>query len=399
MIRIVIATIMTVISIGVSSAADARERWTAAEANTWYEHQVWFVGSNYIPATAVNSIEMWQADTFDAATIDRELGWAHSIGMNAMRVFLHHLLWEQDAKGFKERINKFLDIADRHGIKVVFVLFDSCFDPNPHLGPQRPPIPGVNITSWAQGPGRERLEDKSQWPKLEGYVSDIVTSFSKDQRILAWDLWNEPTSKAPSKKDLIEGAAYEASYAAGVPHYEDQESKHKAQLTRELLEMVFVWARSAQPIQPLTSAVFYPPNDWDTNHLTATERVQINQSDIISFHNYSPPKEFEHQARQLQHYGRPLICTEFMSRPAKSTIEGILPIGKRMDIGMFNWGLVDGRTQTRFPYDSWSKPYTDHEPDVWNHDLLRANGAPYRTSETELIKLLSSAPRQAVPVR
>src|ERR1700722_13985228 len=110
MIRIIIASIMTAISIGVSSAADARERWTVAEANNWYKHQVWFVGSNYVPATAVNSIEMWQADSFDAATIDRELGWAHSIGMNAMRVFLHHLLGEQDPKGFKERINKFLDI-------------------------------------------------------------------------------------------------------------------------------------------------------------------------------------------------------------------------------------------------------------------------------------------------
>ena len=84
---------------------------------------------------------MWQADTFNPAQIDKELGWAAGIGMNTMRVFLHDQLWEQDAAGFKKRIDQFLAIASKHGIKPLLVFFDSCWDPNPKLGPQQPPDP------------------------------------------------------------------------------------------------------------------------------------------------------------------------------------------------------------------------------------------------------------------
>src|SRR6476646_8140409 len=110
-------------------------RWSAAKANDWYAKQPWLVGSNYIPANAINELEMWQAETFDPKTIDKELGWAESLGMTTMRVFLHDLAWEQNPAGYRERIDRFLEIAGRHRIKPLFVLFDSCWDPNPKLGP------------------------------------------------------------------------------------------------------------------------------------------------------------------------------------------------------------------------------------------------------------------------
>jgi hypothetical protein len=69
---------------------------------------------------------MWQADSFDPKRIDLELGWAEGLGMNTMRVFLHDLLWQQDAEGFKRRLDQFLTIAAKHKIKPMFVLFDSC---------------------------------------------------------------------------------------------------------------------------------------------------------------------------------------------------------------------------------------------------------------------------------
>ena len=108
--------------------AAADQPWTTARANQWYSQQPWLVGSNFIPSTAINQLEMWQAASFDLPTIDRELGWAESLGMNTMRVFLHDLLWQQDSAGFLKRMDQFLAVADKHHIRIMFVLFDSVSD-------------------------------------------------------------------------------------------------------------------------------------------------------------------------------------------------------------------------------------------------------------------------------
>jgi hypothetical protein len=359
-----------------AAPADARPQWTKAEANRWYAGQPWSVGSNYAPATAINELEMWQAATFDPATIDRELALAQGLGMKTMRVFLHNLLWEQDAAGFKRRIDQFLAIADRHGIKPVFVLFDSCWDPDPKLGPQHPPIPGVHNSGWVQAPGAARLADASQYPKLHAYVSDIVGSFARDKRVWAWDVWNEPNNGGGG------------NYAA---------TPDKTALVAGLLGQVFDWAEAANPVQPLTSGVWTGDHWDDQSTLDAVERIQVTRSDIMSFHDYSWPETFERRARQMMTYGRPVICTEYMARGAGSTFDGTLPIGKRLNIAMINWGFVDGRTQTRLPWDSWKKPYTSDEPTVWFHEVFRADGTPYRPAETELIRRLTAAPKGVVP--
>jgi hypothetical protein len=355
--------------------AEARERWSESQAAAWYEQQPWRVGSNYTPASAINQLEMWQADTFDPATIDKELGWAQALGMNTMRVFLHNLLWEQDPKGFTKRIDTFLAIAARHQIKPLFVLFDSCWDPEPKLGPQHPPIPGVHNSGWVQAPGRARLEDVSQYPKLKGYVEGVVGKFAKDERILGWDLWNEPDND-------------------GAGNYPRQPDKER--LVVGLLSQVFDWAQGQNPIQPLTSGLWRDDN-WTAGHLSATEQVQIDRSDVISFHDYNWPEVFQRRVKLLQSYGRPLLCTEFMARGNGSTFDGSLPIGKRDNVAMFNWGFVDGRTQTRLPWDSWQKPYTRDEPALWFHEVLHGDGTPYRQAEADLIRRLSAAPRGIVP--
>jgi hypothetical protein len=355
--------------------AEARERWSEGQAAAWYEQQPWRVGSNYTPASAINQLEMWQADTFDPATIDKELGWAQALGMNTMRVFLHNLLWEQDPKGFTKRIDAFLAIAARHQIKPLFVLFDSCWDPAPKLGPQHPPIPGVHNSGWVQAPGRARLEDVSQYPKLKGYVEGVVGKFAQDERILGWDLWNEPDND-------------------GAGNYPRQPDKER--LVVGLLSQVFDWAQGQNPIQPLTSGLWRDDN-WTAGHLSATEQVQIDRSDVISFHDYNWPEVFQRRVKLLQSYGRPLLCTEFMARGNGSTFDGSLPIGKRDNVAMFNWGFVDGRTQTRLPWDSWQKPYTRDEPTLWFHEVLHGDGTPYRQAEADLIRRLSAAPRGIVP--
>src|SRR5687767_2190334 len=145
-----------------TGAFAATERWTPQQANEWYAKQPWFVGANYGPATAINQLEMWQADTFDLATIDRELSWAKGLGFNSMRVFLHHLLWEQDPKGFLKRLDQYLEVSDKHGIGTMFVLFDSVWDPEPKLGKQREPQKGLHNSGWLQSPGKHDLLNKDR---------------------------------------------------------------------------------------------------------------------------------------------------------------------------------------------------------------------------------------------
>jgi hypothetical protein len=256
-------------------------------------------------------------------------------------------------------------------------LFDSCWDPNPKLGVQHPPIPGVHNSGWVQGPGAKAMADPAQYPRLESYVKDVVSSFAKDDRILGWDVWNEP--------DNTNGS----SYPDTTPVRFDQVAL--------LLPRVFAWARSADPSQPLTSGIWHHDHWENLPSLNAVEKTQLTQSDVISFHDYSWPETFEARAKSLEVYGRPLICTEYMARGAGSTFDTILPIGKRRNIGMINWGFVNGKTQTDMPWDSWQRPYTLRPPTLWFHDIFRADGTPYRAREAAIIKTLSAAPKKVVP--
>jgi hypothetical protein len=354
-----------------NNSQDQIPRWSEAQANAWYAKQPWPVGADYIPRDAINQLEMWQAATFNPQEIDQELGWAQAIGMNTMRVFLHDLLWQQDPDGFKQRINTFLEIANKHKIRPVFVLFDSCWEPEPKLGPQHPPIPGVHNSGWVQGPGLTALADPTQYPRLEAYVKGVVGAFANDPRILAWDLWNEPDNGDDESYD------------------KPQKEKGKNGLVAELLPQVFSWARSQHAIQPLTSGVFY--GDWDDfSKLKPVQKIQISESDILSFHNYSWPEDFESHILQLQTYHRPIFCTEYMARSVGSTFDTILPIAMKYRVAAINWGLVNGKTQTNLPWDSWQRPYVLEKPPIWFHDVFYPDGQPYRQHEVDLIRQLTS---------
>ena len=345
-------------------------RWSEQQANAWYAKQPWLVGANFIPADAINELEMWQAATFDPQEIDRELGWAEGIGMNTMRVFLQDQLWAQDPQGFRDRIGQFLAIADRHHIRPILVLFDSCWDPDPKLGPQRPPIPGVHNSGWVQSPGARELSDTSDYPALRAYVAGVVGAFAHDQRVLAWDVWNEPDNGNGSS-------------------WEKKEAPNKEELVLRLLPQVFAWARAEHPDQPLTSGIWH--GDWSSlAAMLPMAKVQIENSDVITFHNYGWPEEYEAGIRDLQQFHRPIICTEYMARGVGSLIDTILPIAKKENVGAINWGLVAGKTQTYLPWDSWQRPYVLIQPPVWFHDLFHPDGTPYRQREMEIVRNLTS---------
>jgi hypothetical protein len=370
----------TLLAVAPMAHATDAARWTPAEADAWYSRQQWLVGANYTTSNAINQLEMFQAETFDPAAIDRELRWAHEqFGMNTMRVYLHDLLWQQDPQGLLKRIDTFLSIAEKNGIRPMLVLFDSCWDPDPVLGPQRRPIPGVHNSGWVQSPSRHMLVDRANDAHFQAYVEGVIGHFANDRRVLAWDLWNEPDNP-------------------GGGNYMDKQLPGEQERIAELLPKIFDWARAKKPVQPLTSGVWIG-DDWSPGaaSLTAIQRTQLEQSDVITFHNYEQPEAFVARIAQLRKYGRPLICTEWLARGAGSNVDTILPIARRENIGMINWGFVDGAIQTRFPWDSWQRPYTMEAPTVWFHDLLKADGTPYRAREAELFRRLAKTPRTSVP--
>ncbi len=346
-------------------AQDSPGRWSEQQAESWQREHGWLVGCDFIPSTAINQLEMWQAESFDPETIDRELGWAQSIGFNSLRVYLHHMLWEQDAAGFLQRMDRFLDIASQHDIGVIFVLFDSCWDPSSNLGPQRAPKPHVHNSGWVQSPGADVLQDPTKHAALQAYAVGVVRRFCDDRRIHAWDVWNEPDNTNRSS-------------------YAEREPANKVDLVLPLLEKSFAWARQAKPKQPLTSGVWV--GSWaDPAQLSATERVQLDQSDVISFHNYNDLESLKQCVQNLQRYHRPLLCTEYMSRGNRSTFDPHLEYLKQQGVAAYNWGLVSGKTQTIYPWDSWTRQY-DAEPELWFHDIFRGDGTPYRQDEVDYIR-------------
>lgn len=357
--------ILCVLAAGASTAA-AAERWSKEKANEWYAEQPWLVGCNFTPSTAINQLEMWQAETWDPKTIDRELGWAESIGMNTVRVFLHEVPWQDDREGFLKRVDEFMEIAARHNIKPLIVLFDGVWDPDPQSGPQRRPRTGVHNSGWVQGPGRVVLADPSKQDALEAYVKDIIKRYGQDDRVLGWDLFNEPDNPNTNS-------------------YGPLELKNKDEVAARLVRKAFQWAREVELKQPLTVGVWRLEH-WDQpDQLNEVHRAAVELSDIISFHDYSQPEVTQRRIDELKSYGRPLLCTEFLARGHGSTFEVALPIFKKEKIGAYCWGLVDGKTQTKYPWPTWQMPELG-EPDPWHHEIFRTDGRPYREAEVKLIR-------------
>jgi hypothetical protein len=355
-----------------------RPMWTQQRARAWQQSTGWLVGSNFAPSTAINQLEMWQPQTWDPRTIDRELGWAESLGFNTMRVFLHNLLWQQDSAGFLRRMDQFLAISQRHHIKPMFVLFDAVWDPNPHLGRQRDPIPHLHNSGWVQSPGAAVLSDSTQWDAMRAYVQGVVGRFANDQRVVAWDIFNEPDN-------------------TNRPAYIAYEPINKPALTLSLMRKAFAWARQMNPSQPLTAAPWL--GDYvDPSRMRPATRFMLENSDVISFHSYDDSATVEKLITALERYGRPIICSEYMARPRGSTFQAILPILGRRHVGAINWGFVSGKTQTIYPWDSWNNEYTA-EPRVWFHDIFRANGQPYDPAEVQFIRRVITSVRSPLRTR
>ena len=327
----------------------AAKVWSAQKANTWYAQHKWINGANFIPSTAINQLEMWQANTFDPATIDRELGWAQGIGFNTMRVFLHSIAWKEDPEGFKKRVAEYLDIAGKHHVQTIFVFFDDCWNAEPKPGKQPDPKPGVHNSGWVQDPGNG-INNPGELELLKKYVTDVLATFKHNKNVLLWDLYNEPGNSNKGERSL------------------------------DLLSKAFEWAHAVNPDQPISAGV------WDLDLKTLND-FQLANSDVITYHCYETPDKHLALIQRLKKYGRPLICTEYMARPRNSTFLNTMPMLKKENVGAINWGLVEGKTNTKY---AWDTPMPNGaDPVLWFHEVFRKDGTPYKQEEADLIKQLN----------
>jgi hypothetical protein len=352
-----------------TSPVPSSARWTLERARRWRVDRGWLNGCNFIPSTAGNQLEMWQAETWDPETIDREIGWAADLGMNSLRVFLHDLLWAAEGTDFLDRVDEFLAIADRHGVSTMLVLFDGVWHPEPVLGPQGEPKAGLHNALWVQGPGRAILCAPSRWPELRPYVDAVVGRFKFDHRVVAWDLFNEP--------DQTNAISYPRLEVAGKTRFADG-----------LLNRVFDWCQAVDPEQPLTAGVYLGVNGA-VERVSRLTRTMLGRSDVISFHSYGSRKKLLGTITYLERYQRPLLCTEWMARSIGSPVSLIRDLADH-DVDAWCWGLVDGRSQTRYSWTSWLRRTRDDSA-LWFHDLLHADGSAYDEAEVALLRTVAAS--------
>lgn len=353
------------------------KQWTPEQANRWYEQLPWLRGFNYLPRTAVNWTEMWQSETFSPEIIDQELGWATEAGYNTLRTNLPFIVWQQDREGLIERLNQFLSITERHGIYVMICPMDDCgfSGDHPYTGPQKEPVSGLHNSQAAASPGRNIVVDETQWLAVEDYIRDIIRTFRNDPRILVWDLYNEPTNNVIM---TLEG--------------KDFFDERLIPMAIRLMEQAFIWAREEEPSQPLTVGAWHGETTVDSKKIPffthEMDKRAFELSDIISFHAYTSAEKMQEMVEFLSQFNRPMLCTEWLGRHIGSAFHDQLPIFMKNKVACYQWGLVNGRTQTHIP---WPQIKID-QPDYasrWFHDLLHEDGTPYDPDEIAVIQRLA----------
>lgn len=349
------------------------KRWSEEKAWEWYRERPWIVGCNYVPSCCINSIEIWQEYEFDDVleSVKKELTIASQIGINSIRMIIPFFVWQHQGEGLKTRIDRFLSVCDVYGISLMPVFFDDCCVPKsqykePHLGKQPKPAIGHHggVVNTPFGDSKEVGwhigDDERNWPYLQQFVQDIVSTFCQDSRIILWDIWNEPGNSNRGNKSL------------------------------PLMERAFEWAREIDPLQPLSAGPWSFPDGYLKleGDISPIEKRALILSDVTTFHFYGDYDKIKEVIHQLRETERPLLITEWLNRPFGNCVETHLPLFKKEGIGCYHWGLVNGKTQTNEPWDIL-RTIPNLDLSMWQHDLFCLDGTPYSDKEIEIFKKLT----------
>ena len=354
------------------------ERWSREKIWAWYNAHPWLCGCNYFPADTLNMLDFWQALDFEhhMETARREFETARDIGFNTVRIFLSFEVWQVDAEGLKQRLDRFLALAAEYGISVMVTLGNDCHCPKEQY---RAPVVGVRPeVAWGYHGGvaatpfsgttrvgyNPMVDDPAALEASYAYVRDVVSAFRDDPRILIWDLWNEPGNS------------------------------HRDSMSLPCMRRFFAIAREVGASQPLTACTWSIDcgKEPKFENLKEIEREALELSDIISFHYYGRFSHLVEAIALLKTLGRPILNTEWLHRLFGNKVETILPTFWLENIGSYNWGFFAGKSQTYEPWEGLRKR-TDLDFSVWQHDLFRENGRPYDPREIDTIRYFAKKGR------
>lgn len=351
-----------------------RERWSESQAWDWYEKKPWVMGINYVPSITLHAVELWQEDTYPEVieSVRKEFILMQDIGLNSVRMFLPFHIWFHEKEKFLERLDCFLDELASRNITMMPVLFNDCVgfgrpkDITPHMshgwqqydighhgGHKKNPFTGEQEQiGWC-------LWDEPEWQEtLEEYLIALLERFGKDERIYIWDLWNEPGNSNRHDRS--------------IPY----------------IKRVFEIARNINPVQPLTAGVWSYPESYgvdDSVDVETVQRLALDESDIITFHQYEGIERVNRVVKQLQKEKRPMLNTEWLNRIQDNFVQDNLPLYYKERIGSYSWGLVAGKSQHFLPWDElWN--HRQLPLNRWQHDLFDTFYTPYDKKELELMR-------------
>ncbi len=346
-------------------------KWTKERAWEWYNNRPWIRGCNYMSADCANRIDQWQSYGFEERleTTEKELALMAELGYNSVRLILEFIVWDEEHDSFLERFERYISLCSKYGISCMIVLANDCMRPKGlevnSLGEQKVDWGYHGGRKMSQhgklsGMGHHVLDEPDKAPRYFEMVREIVERYKDDERIIMWNIYNEVGNS------------------------------HRWQVSMPNLKKIFEIVREIDPIQPLTCETF-SLGEGEIEDITEVEKYALEQSDIISYHNYGTYDINIRIIKKLKRYGRPVLCTEWLARCLDNNIQEMFPLFYLEKIGCYNWGFVAGKYQTYEPWNSVWENY-DENPDLkwdftkWFHDLYRPNHRPYDPKEIEIIK-------------
>ena len=347
-----------------------KERWSSKQAQEWYSKQGWLRGCNFIGSDCTNRLDMWQSYKSEEKllTAEKELALCEKIGFNTVRLWANFDVYYKEADAFMDILEKYITLCDKYHQKVMMVLAYEEDLPRGDVFIAKE----MGEQAYALGEHQGRIplskEEEAKTPKhymeydelkdlFIKMVKDIVSKYCNDERILCWNIYNEPGIAINERS---------------IP----------------ILNTLFEVVRSYDPIQPLCADVW---RGLDNGKIKSKEeQLAFDLSDIISFHSYLP---YEHFVEELSYWNkceRPVFLTEWLHRINHNNIFEIYPLLFLNNIANYCWGFVVGKTQTNEPWPYMWYEYeqgiiTDFDFTKWQHDLFRPNLRPYDPKEIKLI--------------
>lgn len=273
-------------------------------------------GAIYLPARAYNPWQMWHE--YDEAVMDRDMGYAERVGLNAIRTWASYERWNEDQEATAASLESALDVCAAHGIRVLLSLFENCGIPfSSRAAREKDPLKAMDLIS----PAPSIIENSSEWEAPRRFVRWFMDRYANDERLVAIEVMNEPS-------------------------YRDEN-------LRFVLDMLHT-ARQRRGAVPLTIG-------------TATEDVWKNLifvaegSEILQFHANFPSSldEFDRvlaEAKLVERVlGRPVWLTEWQRLREKGSgwrddpihpdeigpgLATLAPLVRKHRIGSFFWSLM-----------------------------------------------------------